>query len=282
MRWKREVSRRESRQQSVVGPGLCPAAAEVVPLEPQRADFPSFCSSQFFLKKRMGSDPLQHWQLLHTVAATNEFQKPEKKPCKQFGKLRKQHLLPALPTAAPGNFTGPIPALWFWWAFPSHSSSQPWSFTLLPAWAPTPLCVILDFCVCCVNIIIWIPCTNWSDYIEVIQIAEMPWIKGAWLDNLSVVSEMCIHSSINELHCSLLIDLLSVLRFVCVGFWWHITAVSSAEPLPSPTFPSVVLVFWSSQQVLVWWNSFSAKSCRQEMLLQRETLYGMGKCCHIT
>lgn len=71
------------------------------------------------------------------------------KPCKHFGKLRRQHLLPALPTDALGNFTGPIRALWFWWAFPSHSSSQPGSFTLLPAWAPTPFFVILDFRVCC-------------------------------------------------------------------------------------------------------------------------------------
>lgn len=58
---------------------------------------------------------------------------------------------------------------------------------------------------------------------------------------------MCIHTSINELHCSLLIDLLSALRLVCVGFWWHVTAVSSTEPLSSSHSSCVVLAFWSSQ-----------------------------------
>lgn len=38
-----------------------------------------------------------------------------------------------------------------------------------------------------------------------------------------------------------------MLRLVCVGFWWQVTAVSSAEPLSSPTLSCVVLVFWSLQ-----------------------------------
>lgn len=139
----------------------------------------------------------------------------------------------------------PMGALWFWWAFPSHSSSQP-SPCSLPGLLH-PFLSSLIFVSGAVNMITWIHCTNWSDYLEVTLIAEMLRIMGAWLDALGVVSEMCIHTTINELHCSLLIDLLSVLRLVCVGFWWHVTAVSSTELLPSPTLSCVVLVFWSTQ-----------------------------------
>lgn len=104
------------------------------------------------------------------------------KPCKQFGKLRRQHLLPALPTDAQGNFTGPVGALCFLWAFPSRSSSKPWSFTLLPH----PFLSSLIFVSAAVSIVTWIHCPNWGDYLEVIQIAEMSRIKGAWLGNLGV------------------------------------------------------------------------------------------------